>query len=63
MKFAGCDFHPSWQQIALLEPKTQELSERKLENGDCEVERSYRELSAPVFVEIEVCGNCRRFIE
>ena len=63
MKIVGCDFHPSWQQVAVFDPETGELMERKLTNGDGEAERFYRELEAPALVGIEACGNSQWFIE
>jgi hypothetical protein len=30
MKIVGCDFHPSWQQVAVFDPNTGELTELKL---------------------------------
>jgi transposase len=30
MMIIGCDFHPSWQQIAWLDTETGETGERKL---------------------------------
>jgi transposase len=63
MKIVGCDFHPSWQQVAVFDPETGELMERKLMNGDGEAERFYRELECPALVGIEACGNSQWFIE
>ena len=63
MKIVGCDFHPSWQQVAVFDPETGELTERKLMNGDGEAERFYREMEAPALVGIEACGNSQWFIE
>jgi transposase len=63
MKIVGCDFHPSWQQVAVFDPETGEIAERKLINGDGEAERFYRELEAPALVGIEACGNSQWFIE
>jgi transposase len=63
MKIVGCDFHPSWQQVAVFDPETGEIAERKLVNGDGEAERFYRELEAPALVGIEACGNSQWFIE
>ena len=34
MKIIGCDFHPSWQQVAVFDAETGEVTERKLVNGD-----------------------------
>ena len=63
MKIVGCDFHPSWQQVAVFDPETGELIERKLMNGDGEAERFYRELESPALVGLEACGNSQWFIE
>ena len=63
MKIVGCDFHPSWQQVAVFDPETGELMERKLIHGDGEAERFYRELEAPALVGIEACGNSQWLIE
>ena len=59
----GCDFHPSWQQVAIFDAATGEVTERKLVNGDGEAERFYRELSAPARVGIEACGNSQWLID
>jgi hypothetical protein len=32
MVIVGCDFHPSWQQVAIFDPATGEMGERKLVN-------------------------------
>ncbi len=45
MKIIGCDFHPSWQQVAWLDAETGETGEGKLVNGDGEAERFYRGLA------------------
>ncbi len=63
MKIVGCDFHPGWQQIAVFDPESGELTEGKLSNGDGEAERFYRELEAPALVGMEACGNSQWFIE
>lgn len=63
MKIVGCDFHPKWQQIAVFDPSTGEISEHRLMNGDGEAERFYRELSAPALIGIEACGNSQWFID
>ena len=34
MKIIGCDFHPSWQQVAVFDAETGEVTEHKLMNGD-----------------------------
>ena len=63
MRILGCDFHPSWQQVAVLDSETGEVSERKLVNGDGEAERFYRTLPVPSLVGVEACGNSQWFIE
>jgi len=63
MKIVGCDFHPSWQQVAVFDAETGEIAERKLVNGDGEPERFYGELEPPALVGIEACGNSQWFIE
>ena len=64
MTIIGCDFHPGWQQVAVLDTETGELTgERKLGNGDGEAERFYRLLSAPALVGIEACGNSQWLID
>jgi hypothetical protein len=44
MKIVGCDFHPSYQQIAVLDTETGEVQEKKLMHGSGEAEKFYREL-------------------
>ena len=39
MQIVGCDFHPSWQQVAVFDPETGELTEQRLVNGAGEAER------------------------
>jgi hypothetical protein len=53
MLIVGCDFHPSWQQIAVFDTETGEVNEHKLVNGDCEAERFYRKLPRPVLVGVD----------
>jgi transposase len=63
MKIVGCDFHPSWQQVAVFDQETGEIDERKLVNGDGEAERFYRTLEAPALIGIEACGNSQWFMD
>ena len=49
MVIVGCDFHPSWQQVAIFDPETGEIAGRKLMHSDGEAERFYRGLPAPSF--------------
>ncbi len=46
----GCDFHPSWEQIAWLDTETGETGERKLVHADGEAERFYRQLPPPAWI-------------
>jgi transposase len=55
MKIIGCDFHPSFQQIAMVDTETGEHTEKKL-TREAAVE-FYRGLSGKVIVGIEACGN------
>ena len=50
MRIIGCDFHPSWQQVAWLDAATGETGESKLVNGDGAAERFYRALGEPALV-------------
>ena len=63
MTIVGCDFHPSWQQVAVLDVETGEINEHKLVNGKGEAERFYRALPVPSLVGIEACGNSQWLIE
>ena len=53
MFIVGCDFHPSWQQVAWFDPETGETGEQKLVNGNGEAERLYRQLAAPALIGVE----------
>jgi transposase len=57
MKIVGCDFHPSFQQVAILDVSTGEVRELKLLHGTGEAERFYRELDPPVLIGMESTGN------
>ncbi len=63
MKIIGCDFHPSFQQIAVFDTETGEISEHKLVNGNGEAERFYRSLPVGSLIGIEACGNSHWFID
>ena len=63
MKIIGCDFHPSFQQIAVFETETGEITEHKLVNGNGEAERFYRSLPVGSLIGIEACGNSHWFID
>jgi transposase len=63
MIIIGCDYHPSFQQIAWVDTETGEVQERKLMHADGEAERFYRQLSGGVRVGIESTGNCHWFVD
>lgn len=55
MKIIGCDFHPSFQQIAMVDIDTGEQTERRIARE--EAAGFYRGLLGPVRVGMEACGN------
>ncbi len=55
MKIIGCDFHPSFQQIAMVDRQTGEYTERRLRPE--EARQFYAGLEGPVLVGMEACGN------
>ena len=57
MKIIGCDFHPSFQQIGMVDTETGEATERRLLHAGGEAQRFYESLSGPVVVGIETSGN------
>ena len=63
MTIVGCDFHPGWQQVAILDFSTGEMMECKLVNGNGEAERFYRSLPVPSLIGMESCGNSQWFVE
>jgi len=63
MVIIGCDYHPSFQQIAFVDSETGELQERRLQHRE-EAEKFYRELAAQgtkVGVGMEASGHARWF--
>ena len=63
MMIIGCDYHPSFQQIAFVDTETGELQERRLEHRE-EAEKFYRDLAAQgmkVRVGMEASGHARWF--
>jgi transposase len=63
MLIIGCDFHPSWQQVAWLDTGTGETGEQKLVSGNGEAERWYRQLPVPSLIRLEATGNSQWFVE
>jgi len=63
MKIIGCDYHPSFQQIAFVDTNTGEVEERRLEHPE-EAGKFYRDLAAQgasVRVGMEASGHARWF--
>jgi transposase len=63
MLIIGCDYHPSFQQIAFVDTDTGELEERRLEHRE-ETEKFYQELAVQgikVRVGMEASGQARWF--
>jgi transposase len=58
MIIVGCDFHPSWEQVAWLDSETGETGEHKLVHSEGEAERFYGQLPAPALIGLEATGNC-----
>jgi hypothetical protein len=54
MKIIGCDFHPSFQQIAMLDLETGEYTKKKLRHATGEAVEFYRGLTGEVRVGFEV---------
>ena len=62
MKIIGCDFHPSYQQIAMVDTETGELWEGRLEHERGEARRFYEALQGQqVRVGMEAVGNAQWF--
>ena len=57
MKIIGCDYHPSFQQIAMLDLDTGEYVELRLLHAGGEAQRFYESLRGPVRVGVESSGN------
>ena len=63
MMIIGCDFHPSWQQIAWLDSERGESGERKLVHASGEAQQFYEQLAGPALIGMEATGNSQWFIE
>ena len=61
MKIVGCDLHTRYQQVAMLDTNTGELTERRLEHANGEARAFYAELQGKVLVGIEATGHTRWF--
>jgi transposase len=63
MILIGCDFHPSFQQIAKLNTETGEIEEQRIVHGDQQLEKFYGDLPAPALIGVESVGNCHWFLD
>lgn len=57
MKIIGCDFHPSFQVISMVDTETGELTKQHLSHADGEAQKFYEGLSGEVLVGVESSGN------
>ena len=62
MMMVGCDFHPSVQQIAILDTESGEVEEKSLTHASGEAEQFYGQLARPALVGMEAVGNSQWFI-
>jgi transposase len=61
MMIIGCDFHPRYQQIAMMDTETGELVERRLEHENGEARAFYASLPKPTRVGMEATGYAQWF--
>lgn len=61
MMIIGCDFHPRYQQIAMMDTATGELVERRLEHENGEARAFYAHLPKPARVGMEATGYAQWF--
>jgi transposase len=61
MLIVGCDFHTRFQQIAMLDSRTGEIIERRLEHETGEARAFYTALPGPARVGIEATGHAQWF--
>ncbi|HEY2487446.1 MAG TPA: IS110 family transposase [Candidatus Binataceae bacterium] len=60
MLIIGCDFHPGFQQVAIFDKSTAELSFRRLQHPD-EARQFYASLEEAAQVGMEACGYTQWF--
>ena len=60
MLIIGCDFHPGFQQIAVLEAETGEVTRHRLQHPE-QARQFYAQLARPVLVGMEACGYTQWF--
>ena len=64
MLIIGCDYHPSVQQIAMVDTETGDYNEHRLKHSEGEAEKFYRDLrlrAVKVRVGLEATGHRRWF--
>jgi transposase len=61
MFIIGCDFHTRFQQIAMMDPSTGEIIERRLDHEMGEARKFYEALPRPVRVGMEATGYAHWF--
>jgi transposase len=61
MLVIGCDFHTRFQQIAMVDTTTGEMSERRLEHENGEARKFYATLPSPARVGMEATINAQWF--
>jgi len=61
MMIIGCDFHPRYQQIAMMDTETGELVERRLEHENGEARGFYASLPKTARVGMEATGYAQWF--
>lgn len=61
MLIIGCDFHTRYQQIAMCNQQTGEITERRLDHLNGEAEQFYRSFTEPVRVGVEATGSLAWF--
>jgi transposase len=62
MFIVGCDFHPSYQQIAFVDTESGEIEERSLTYSGGEAEQFYGGLGRPALIGMESVGNSQWFV-
>jgi hypothetical protein len=60
MKIVGCDYHPSFQHMAISDISAGLVRELKLVHAAGEAGQFYRELEAPVLIGMESVGDAGR---
>jgi len=60
MLIMGCDFHPGFQQLAIFDKSTAEVSYRRLRHPE-EARGFYASLAEPAQVGMEACGSTQWF--